>query len=306
MSKSRLIFISGLISVIIILVTGWIASYSDVSILGEICFYFHFIPFGIGFAGGGAASILLYYSILWIVLTVIMIPIVSFFDSAKNKRLILVSTFLILALGFLIILWIDHSIENKREERRSQREREEKQKEREDRINFKPFRTGDIIFQTQNHGDSISYWEDTSSESSRIGMIYVSDEHYFVLEINDWVHLAWLRMWVEQHGSFTIKRLVNADSVLTEERIEKLRNTVREYDSKPYDDSHCWSDVRMYGSELIWKVYKRALGVELGALEHSANANKSSSEQVECSGSRSISTRAIFNSDKLVTIMQKK
>ena len=29
-----------------------------------------------------------------------------------------------------------------------------------------------------------------------------------------------------------------------------------------------WSDERIYCSELVWKIYERALGIQIGALQH--------------------------------------
>gem|GEM_PF-5843532 len=90
MKKLTPYILSALISALVILLTGWIAFSSNISILHDICFYFHLIPFGIGFSGGSTISIILYYSILWIVLALVMLPIVKIHDSAKSKRLILI------------------------------------------------------------------------------------------------------------------------------------------------------------------------------------------------------------------------
>jgi hypothetical protein len=36
---------------------------------------------------------------------------------------------------------------------------------------------------------------------------------------------------------------------------------------KPYDLTFEWSDSRIYCSELVWKMYQRGLGIEIGSLE---------------------------------------
>jgi hypothetical protein len=36
---------------------------------------------------------------------------------------------------------------------------------------------------------------------------------------------------------------------------------------RAYDLTFEWSDERIYCSELVWKVYQRALGIEIGALQ---------------------------------------
>ena len=39
------------------------------------------------------------------------------------------------------------------------------------------------------------------------------------------------------------------------------------FEGRPYDLYFEWSDGRIYCSELVWKTYQRALGVELGKLQ---------------------------------------
>ncbi len=92
---------------------------------------------------------------------------------------------------------------------------------------------------------------------------------------------------------------------MTENNIEKLRNERQKYVSKSYDYSHCWSDNNMYGSELVWKTYKRALNIELGTLEVSKISNENMPEKEMCLEEFSISPMVVFNSDKLMTVMEK-
>jgi len=41
----------------------------------------------------------------------------------------------------------------------------------------------------------------------------------------------------------------------------------KQFEGKPYDLYFEWSDDRIYCSELVWKIYKRALDLEVGELQ---------------------------------------
>jgi hypothetical protein len=63
-------------------------------------------------------------------------------------------------------------------------------------------------------------------------------------------------------------RLRDADQRLTPEAVERMRHAALRFQGRPYDFAFGWSDDRVYCSELVWKVYKEALGIELGDLQH--------------------------------------
>jgi hypothetical protein len=54
---------------------------------------------------------------------------------------------------------------------------------------------------------------------------------------------------------------------LTPAEIEKLRSAAKSYEGKPYDLYFEWSDARIYCSELVWKMYRDALGIDVGQLQ---------------------------------------
>jgi hypothetical protein len=64
-----------------------------------------------------------------------------------------------------------------------------------------------------------------------------------------------------------IKRLAGADRILTAEALGKLRRVAGTFEGRPYDLTFEWSDDRIYCSELVWKIYERALGVQIGKLQ---------------------------------------
>jgi hypothetical protein len=67
-------------SIVFILLTAWIAFGAvDPGPLRQFCFYFHLLPFGIGFSGGDTTAILIYYPALWLVLTVFFLGLKRIF-----------------------------------------------------------------------------------------------------------------------------------------------------------------------------------------------------------------------------------
>ena len=82
-----------------------------------------------------------------------------------------------------------------------------------------------------------------------------------------------LDKWIARgkNGHYVIKRLKNADEILTKETLEKMKREGEKFRGKNYDLTFEWSDDKIYCSELIWKVYQRATGIEIGKLEKLKN-----------------------------------
>jgi hypothetical protein len=64
-----------------------------------------------------------------------------------------------------------------------------------------------------------------------------------------------------------VKRLKDADTRLTTNTLKKMRDAANKLKGKPYDFYFEWSDERVYCSELVWKIYQRGAGIELGKLQ---------------------------------------
>jgi permuted papain-like amidase YaeF/Yiix C92 family enzyme len=61
--------------------------------------------------------------------------------------------------------------------------------------------------------------------------------------------------------------LREAATRLTPEHVNALHQAEARFPGRPYDLTFDWSDDRMYCSELVYKVYDRALGIEIGELQ---------------------------------------
>ena len=128
---------------------------------------------------------------------------------------------------------------------------------------------GDIIFQASLSSQSKAIQLATKSKYSHCGIIYKVGNDFYVFEAVQPVKRTLLKEWVArgEGGKFVIKRLKNADQVLTPAVLEKMKQVAQEFMGKNYDLSFDWSDAKIYCSELIWKIYQRATGLEVGKLE---------------------------------------
>lgn len=130
-------------------------------------------------------------------------------------------------------------------------------------------RNGDIIFQTSLSGQSKAIQLATKSKYSHCGIVYSDKGRFYVFEAIQPVSTTPLDKWIARgkNGHYVIKRLKNAEIVLTVETLQTMKKEGEKFKGKNYDLTFEWSDDRIYCSELIWKVYQRATGIEIGKLE---------------------------------------
>lgn len=128
-------------------------------------------------------------------------------------------------------------------------------------------RNGDIVFQTSKSGQSRAIQLATHSVYSHCGIIFFEKGEPYVFEASTKVKSSPLARFIKkgEGGKCVIKRLKAADSLLTPENQKKMKQAGKNYDGKPYDSWFGWADDRIYCSELVFKIYRDALGVEVGA-----------------------------------------
>ena len=129
-----------------------------------------------------------------------------------------------------------------------------------------PLRDGDIIFHTSRSAQSAAIQRATHSPYSHMGVILYRDGKPFVFEAIATVRYTPLADWIARGdgGRYVVRRLKRA---LKPAELEKLRASREVYEGKPYDLYFEWSDARIYCSELVWKMYRDALGIEIGRLQ---------------------------------------
>jgi len=113
-----------------------------------------------------------------------------------------------------------------------------------------------------------------------MGIILRHDDTLMVYEAVGPVKFTSISDWIDRDPGehFAVKRLKNAENILTKANLEKLERVAASFKGKPYDFAFNWSDEKIYCSELVWKIYDRALGIEIGGLRKMKDFDLSSRE----------------------------
>jgi len=126
-----------------------------------------------------------------------------------------------------------------------------------------------------------------------------------------------LDSWIKrgQNDHFVVKRLKNANQLLTPGNLVKMKKVGETFKGKDYDLYFGWSDDKIYCSELAWKIYSRSMGIEIGKLktlkEFDLNNSIVKSKLIERYGDNIplneivISPGDMFESDLLETVYSK-
>lgn len=175
-------------------------------------------------------------------------------------------------------------------------------------------KNGDLIFQTSVSSQSKAIQLATKSKYSHCGIIYQKGKDFYVFEAIQPVKLTLLSTWIKRgkDGKYVIKRLKNGDKLLTPPVISKMKNIGERFKGKNYDLTFEWSDDKIYCSELIWKIYKEATGLEIGKLQRLKDFDLTNpvvkSKMRERYGNNIplnepvISPEAVFSSNLLITV----
>ncbi len=136
-------------------------------------------------------------------------------------------------------------------------------------VDFNLLRDGDIIFQTSQSDQCKAIQLATKSIYSHCGIIFKEGNEFYVWEAVQPVKKTPLKSWIKhgENNHFVVKRLKNHDEVVTADVILKMKSIGKSYMGKNYDLTFEWSDDRIYCSELVWKIYEQALGIEVGKLQ---------------------------------------
>jgi len=175
-------------------------------------------------------------------------------------------------------------------------------------------KNGDLIFQSSLSSQSKAVQLATKSQYSHCGIIFKEGNKWYVFEAVQPVKRTPLNQWIArgQGGKYVVKRLKNADQVLTPAVLQQMKQVGDQFKGKNYDLTFEWSDDRIYCSELIWKMYQRTTGIEIGKLEKLNSFDLSDKAVKKKMRERYgddvpmnepvISPAAIFESELLVTV----
>lgn len=179
-----------------------------------------------------------------------------------------------------------------------------------------PVREGDIVFQTLRSSLSEAIQIASRSTYTHIGVVLFVDGKPFVFEAVEPVRFTPLQSWIAQGegGRCVIRRLKGADSLLTDSARAALHVLATKFEGVHYDMEFSWTDSRMYCSEIVWKMFQRAVAVEIGRPQKLKDFDLTSSvvqkKLKERYGSALpleetvISPQAIFESELLETVME--
>ena len=173
---------------------------------------------------------------------------------------------------------------------------------------------GDIIFQTSKSEQSKPIQIATKSKYSHCGIIYKKGNDFYVYEAVGPVKLTPFKQWIAhgKNNSYVIKRLKNSENLITPDVLSNMKKVGDQLKGKPYDTTFEWSDNNIYCSELVWKIYQRGAGIEIGKLQRLKEFDLSDASVKAIMKRRYhgkipteeivISPGALFNSNLLVTV----
>jgi uncharacterized protein YycO len=176
-------------------------------------------------------------------------------------------------------------------------------------------KSGDIIFQASTSAQSKAIQLATHSKYSHCGIIFQNDGKDFVFEAVQPVKLTPLDEWIKrgEGAHYVVKRLKDT-SVLTPKVLDEMRTAGRGMLGKDYDLYFEWTDMRIYCSELVWKIYKDGANLEVGHLQKLGDFDltnpvvqqklKERYGETIPKDEMVISPQAVFESDLLTTVMQ--
>ncbi len=177
-----------------------------------------------------------------------------------------------------------------------------------------PLREGDIVFQSFSSSQTKAIKMATKSKFSHMGIILNQNGTLMVYEAVGPVKFTFINTWIDRDPDrhFVLKRLKNSEKILTKENLRKLEIVASFLKGKPYDFVFNWSDEKIYCSELVWKIYDRALSIRVGRLRKLIDFDLSSPDVQMKLKERypkgvpleetAVSPQDVFQSENLVTV----
>lgn len=176
-------------------------------------------------------------------------------------------------------------------------------------------KSGDIIFQNSQSYQCKAIELATHSQYTHCGIIFWKDKKCYVLEAVQPVKYTLLNDWIE-HGKnnhYVVKRLKD-QTMLSDSVIAVMQKNGEKHLGKGYDIYFGWGNDKIYCSELVWKIYKEAAGLEVGSLHKLKDFDLTSKEVKTIMKERYgnnipleedvISPSNIFDSNLLETIVE--
>lgn len=135
-------------------------------------------------------------------------------------------------------------------------------------LTYKP-REGDIVFQSLPRGELVDAIEGiTGSPLSHCGVVMKNaDGNWVVCEAIGIVRETPLYLWIVRGRGARLDAWRLHPAELANLDLAKLRAVLGKHMGKPYDYRYAPGDDQIYCSELAWKAYHNATGLEIGTWE---------------------------------------
>ncbi len=128
-----------------------------------------------------------------------------------------------------------------------------------------PLKSGDLIFHKSQGPQAAAILEATGSSWSHVGIVFEDQGEWVVAEASMPVRIVPLKHFINR-GKNKDYRIYRARN-LSATQILALRSAVEKELGKPYDLYFEWSDEAIYCSELVYKVFHAAAGIDLGTIQ---------------------------------------
>ena len=174
---------------------------------------------------------------------------------------------------------------------------------------------GDLIFQSSSSGQGLAIQMATGSKYNHVGMLYKKNGKLMVLEAMQPIKITPLESFIARGDNkhFVVKRL--KEQLLNDSILNLMHKEADKHVGKNYDLYFGWDDSLIYCSELVWKIYDRTLGIQVGTLQKLKDFDLSNPivqyKLAERFGDdipyeeNVISPARMFESDKLATVLEK-
>jgi uncharacterized protein YycO len=175
-----------------------------------------------------------------------------------------------------------------------------------------PLQTGDLVFQTTRGRLAAVIHAATLSKFTHVGFVVMRKGKARVLEANGPVRMTRLDRFIRRGvGRRVVIKRVRGGLSRTQKR--RLVRAGRRHLGVRYDPGFRWSDRRMYCSELVWKAYRRGIGLTLAKPQTMADLYSPYNPIVRVFARRTygkrlplkeriVSPKRLFDSAKLETI----
>lgn len=134
----------------------------------------------------------------------------------------------------------------------------------------KDLRDGDIIFVSNGSFDEGKAIQKVSkSPMTHCGVLFKEGNDWFVYEAVQPVKKTPLKDFhkTDNGETYAVRRLKNADEVLTTDNLDKLHKALQKNEGKDYDHLFGWGNDKMYCSELVWKAYYESTKLKIGKIQ---------------------------------------